>query len=201
MNPAVRQIQDDDLQQLHALLEEATAAIAPAYFLLPVATPDGAAPKAQYRERVYAYQLYHELQFRWPETWRYSLAGEPDKGGHPIFRRTRLARAKPDLIVHVPQSMEHNLAVIEIKALRARGSGQERAEFQKDIRKLIAFRGPVARYTAAFFLVFGNGIHRMPGYIRDLQQQGVNADELNGVTLLHHEQPNRPAVIVSFDGI
>jgi hypothetical protein len=87
------------------------------------------------------------------------------------------------------------LAVIEIKPFRARGSTDEREKFQRDIEKLVAFRRTPARYEAAIFLVFGNGIERAQGYGRDLQQRGTNLD---AVQLWHHPEPNRHATMVSW---
>ena len=182
MNPELAQT-PHDLQQLQRLLAEATAAIAPDYFLLPVANAGDAEPLLRYRERVYAYELYHQLRSNWPDAWPYSLAGEIDKGGHPIVRGGLLDSAKPDLLVHIPGKMDSNLAVIEIKPFRARGSTDERERFQRDIQKLVAFRRPPARYALAIFLVFGNGIERAQGYGRDLQQGGTGIDE---VQLWHH---------------
>jgi hypothetical protein len=68
-----------DLDLLRSLLANATARIAPDYFLLPVADVDGGEPLVQYRERVYAYELYHQLRLTWPDQWPYSLASEIDK--------------------------------------------------------------------------------------------------------------------------
>lgn len=103
-----------DLEQLRNFITDATKDIAQEYFLLPVADREGGEPLVQYRERVYAYELYHQLRRRWPP-WRYSLGGEVDKRRHPIIRDGCLKNVKPDLIVHVPRDMNHNLAVIEIK--------------------------------------------------------------------------------------
>ena len=89
------------------LLVDAPAAIDSAYFLLPVAYVDGGSVE-QYRERVYAYELYHQLRARWPH-WPYSLGGEVDKSDHTIVRGGPLDNAKPDLLVHIPGQMT-NLA-------------------------------------------------------------------------------------------
>ncbi len=62
----------EHLEMMHALLANATATIAAAYFLLAVADAEEAEPHVQYRERVYAYELYQELRLRCPG-WRYSL--------------------------------------------------------------------------------------------------------------------------------
>jgi hypothetical protein len=147
-----------DLERLRDLLAAATADIAPEYFLLPVADADGGEPLVEYRERVYAYELYHQLRQGWPD-WPYSLGGEVDKSGHPIIRAGILDAAKPDLLVHVPREMDRNLAVVEIKPIKPVPSQAEERKVKRDIEKLIAFRQR-ARYAAAFLLVFGEDADR-----------------------------------------
>jgi hypothetical protein len=174
-----------DLEQLRNFITDATKDIAQEYFLLPVADREGGEPLVQYRERVYAYELYHQLRRRWPP-WRYSLGGEVDKRRHPIIRDGCLKNVKPDLIVHVPRDMNHNLAVIEIKALPA-----EEKAVKTDLQKLIAFRNMDGGYAAAFLLVFGESVERVLDYGKRFRQAGINIDL---VQLYHHRRPQEPAV-------
>ncbi len=117
-----------DLAEWNRHFREATSQVARLYFQLPVADAD-----AVYRERVYCYELYHQLRRKW-ENWKYSLTGEVDKYGHPLFRDDKYAQAKPDFLVHVPGSMEDNLVVIEVKSSSSNPSG-----WQSDIAKLAWF--------------------------------------------------------------
>lgn len=50
------------MEEFTQILRQATAAIAPEYFHFPI---DGGDPI--FRERVYCYELYHQLRERWPE--------------------------------------------------------------------------------------------------------------------------------------
>lgn len=86
------------MHELDDILRQATAAIGGEYFLLPI---HGADPVQ--RERVYCYELYHQMRLRWPppEACHYRLNGEIDKGGHPYFRNQR-GKPKPDLLVPSP---------------------------------------------------------------------------------------------------
>ena len=65
------------------LLTEASTAVGRAYFLLPVSHAESGSVE-QYRERVYAYELYHQLRMRWPDRWPYWLGGE-----HTLVRAVR----------------------------------------------------------------------------------------------------------------
>lgn len=75
------------MEQLDEILNHRTAAIDGEYFLLPI---HGADPV--HRERVYCYELYHQMRLRWPAT-HYRLNGEIDKGDHPYLWPWR---SKPD---------------------------------------------------------------------------------------------------------
>ncbi|MBI4184527.1 MAG: hypothetical protein HY521_11065 [Proteobacteria bacterium] len=173
-----------DLHQLHDLIRKATAAITGDYFLPPVAAATGEPPLLIYRERVYAYELYHQLRDRWPR-WPYSLAGEVDKRGHPIVRGPDLDNVKPDLLIHIPGKME-NLAVIEIKPLAAQG---ERIE--DDLKKLIAFRQQ-ANYKAAILLAFGeNEIERVVA-----RAQALRRNDTSLVEIYHHRRAGESAEMV-----
>ena len=132
------------MEQLDDILQQATAAIGREYFLLPI---HGADPV--HRERVYCYELYHQMRLRWPATdyCPYRLNGEIDKGGHPYFENEP-GTPKPDLLVHVPGTGD-NYAVIEVKSSRARARG-----IRKDLGTLCRFSN--LGYRRAIYLIYGN---------------------------------------------
>ena len=60
--------------------------------------------------------MYYQLRLEWPN-WDYSLGGEVDKRKqHPVIHGQDLDNAKPDLLIHVPGTMDSNLVGVEIKA-------------------------------------------------------------------------------------
>lgn len=98
------------------------------------------------RERIFCYELYHYLRTAFDDAgFRYTLAGELDKGGHPIIRGNVI----PDFVVHEPGDMSRNLCVIEVKPLSGQKSG-----FQKDLVTLTRFVRDYSYYRGAL-LVFG----------------------------------------------
>ena len=121
------------------VLAEAAAGLAPGYFLLRV---DGADPV--YRERVYCYELYHQMRRLRPKKCDFVLNGEVDKQQHPYFVDHRYP--KPDFLVHVPGTDE-NYVVIEVKARVAVPD-----DIRKDIATLIQFR---VWYQRAVYLIYG----------------------------------------------
>jgi hypothetical protein len=175
----------EDVEAFRALLSTATGAVGRDYFLLPVADAEGREPIVQYRERVYAYELYHRLRCVWPE-WPYSLGGEVDKQGSPIFRDLELDQTKPDLLVHVPGAMDQNLVVVEIKAA---GPTSQREAIETDLKKLAAFCAK-AEYAAGFLLVFGEQVERIFEHVGWAVERGAS---LQDVELWHHSAPGSVA--------
>jgi hypothetical protein len=83
------------MHELTELLEEATQRVPAMYFQIAL---DGGDPI--YRERVYCYELYHQLRCVWPPDTDFYLNCELDKAAHPILRKLGADFAKPDLLVH-----------------------------------------------------------------------------------------------------
>jgi hypothetical protein len=147
------------MRELSEILQQATAAIGREYFLLP---RDGA--DAVYRERIYCYELYHQMRRRWPDPdlCRCRLNGEIDKGGHPYFRGER-GKPKPDLLVHVPGTGDND-AVIEVKSSRAKAK-----EIRKDLATLARFMR--LGYRRAIYLVYGS-----EAVLRRIERYGADVD-------------------------
>jgi hypothetical protein len=88
--------------------------------------------------------------------------------------------------------MDGNLAVLEIKPLRADAHSGEQEAFQRDLQKLAAFRA--IGYAYAFFLVFGERAERVREYGHVLREAGTKID----VALLHHARTGEPAIAVEW---
>ena len=168
------------MDQFDDVLTAATAALAPGYFRLPV---HGTGPV--FRERVYCYELYHQMRRRWPRKCNFVLNGEVDKQRHPYFLDHR--HPKPDFLVHVPGTGE-NYAVIEVKP-----PGADADEIRNDISKLAQFR---EWYERAIYLHYGLD----PDEARN--RIAVCAEDqalLVGIELWVHPQPGVAAARVDRD--
>ncbi len=139
----MRDFMQQELARFEGLLSSATARIADDYFQLPVADAD-----AVYRERVYCYELYHQLRCLWGD-FPFRIGGEVDKRGHPHFENGPYALAKPDLLVHVPKYMGRNLAIVEVKAC-----DRPTQQFHEDLAKITWFCRH-ADYAGGVFLIYG----------------------------------------------
>lgn len=169
-----------DFKHFISCFEEATANVGQDYILLPIAT----SPLPVYRERVYCYELYHQLRLSAGDNFGYSFGGEVDKTGHPLMRGRDLTNAKPDLLVHKPGDMGGNLVVIEVKPVAAR-----RSAIRKDLRTLTAFRR-VGKYYRAIYLLYGSEVEKLYAFTakaRSLQKEDTdNRIELDAITLYWH---------------
>ena len=156
----------------------ATAIIPRQYFQLPVFGKEDPI----YRERVYCYELYHQLRALLPEDGAlagYLLSGEIDKAGHPLIRQ-----CGPDFVFHHPGRME-NLVVVEVKPINAALEG-----IRKDRETLEYFLSPEVRYQAGIELVYGDNEAALAPF-RDVF---TGADER--FRLLWHRQPRERAVMI-----
>lgn len=169
------------MPELTKFLKLATRAIESDYFNLSI---DGGNPI--YRERVYCYELYHQLRLLWPNGSDFFLHGEVDKAGHPKFKPEGIGRLKPDLIVHQPGRMEGNYAVIEVKSTRAKIRG-----FRKDIETLLLFRS-LAGYIRLIYLIFGDDPRsRLIQRLEVASKQIAGADQIE---VWHHAAPGMSAI-------
>jgi hypothetical protein len=160
------------MEQLTQILRDATAAIGAEYFLLPI---HGAGPV--YRERVYCYELYHQMRLRWPADCIYRLNGEVDKIRHPYFQDG--AAPKPDLLVHQP-GHANNYAIIEVKSCPATAYG-----IRKDVHILSVFRNECG-YQRAIYLMYAAGPH---GILARVQELAAGVEHLAPIELWLHAAP------------
>jgi hypothetical protein len=166
-------------------IRAACGTITAEYFQLPIAAGD-----AVYRERVYCYELYHCLRQDWGH-FPFSLGGEIDKSGHPLFRGGPYALAKPDFLAHQPGSMDANLACVEVKS-----SMQAIAALVADLRKLGWFRDE-ARYFGGILLIFGENQIAIKDLGLEIRAAAEAANlDLANIVLLHHTAAGTEALIL-----
>ena len=136
---------ESDFQHFHGCLSRACTLVSDKYFEIDVA----GAENRIFRERVYCYELYHQLRINLGEDFPYQLVGELNKTNHPVLMGCIGGRI-PDFLVHFPGQMDRNLVVMEVKPISERPYRIER-----DIYKLKLFLDE-GRYYKAISLVYGN---------------------------------------------
>jgi hypothetical protein len=173
---------------IHNLLEFSTKNITINYFQLPIYGKEDPI----YRERVYCYELYHQLRTYFPENTDYGLFGEIDKSGHPVIRNNNLDLTKPDFLIHNPGRWDDNLVIIEVKPINAANEG-----IKKDLITLTAFRRH-ANYQKAIYLFYGDGdIVPKLTKVHDFQTSDENNEiDLNLIEFWWHKEVGEKAIKV-----
>lgn len=177
-----------DFNYFMECLVKAATRIDSHYFQLHIAGSE----RPIFRERVYCYELYHQLRVVLGNDFPYKLDGEVDKDGHPIIRPA-LGAKKPDLIVHVPRQMNQNLVVIEVKPINAK-----RSDIKGDIAALKKFLDK-AEYYRAIMLIYGNADNELPKRFQ------IEVDDLprkyeQRLLFLWHREPGESPIVVQRSG-
>ncbi|MCY0899401.1 MAG: hypothetical protein OWU33_10790 [Firmicutes bacterium] len=140
-------------------LKQASSQIGEVYFHPKVAVPGKSPYRLRlWRERVYCYELYHQLRVSLAAKEitsgmaPYFIFGEMDKAGHPALKGTRFA-PKPDFIFHHPgkSGSSNNVAVVEVKTILA---SDNRRVLCKSLETLCKTQ-KMLDYQLALIYVFG----------------------------------------------
>lgn len=159
----------EGMPEFTAIFETALSRINKEYFQIQI---DGGDPV--YRERVYCYELYHQLRCLWPPGSPYRLNGELDKTSHKKLQNLGMRREKPDLLVHQPGNMTGNYAVIEVKTELATPGA-----IKSDLVKLSKFISNIG-YQRAIYLIYGYESEKLIESVEDVARtvQGLQTIEL-----------------------
>ncbi len=171
--------------QLSQTLRLATSKIARDYFQLSI---DGGSPI--YRERVYCYELYHQMRVLWDESSDFILNGEVDKSAHPILKGLEADHVKPDFLVHTPGDMNGNHAIIEVKHQKAPLNG-----IRKDLESLALLRER-ANYERAIYLVYGYDLD-VAEWVEKVSRASSTFEKLPLIELWFHSDALEPAFKVT----
>lgn len=153
------------------ILQESTSRISEDYF-----RPSSLDLNRRLRERVYCYELYHQLRLE--QTGAFILQGEFGKAGHPYA--LNVGPVFPDFILHRPGT-NNNALVMEVKHT----ANLRREKITRDLDKLASFAN---FYRICVFLAFGEEI----GGTRASVFAHPFAHDQH-FQLWHHRQPLTPA--------
>ena len=149
------------------ILKRATREIPEEYFKLPIYGGNNA---DIYRERVYCYELYHQLRNIWPTDKQYRLCGEIDKRAHPTFSE---ATETPDFLIHRPGYID-NYAIIEVKPSNFRPE-----KLKKDFKTIYKFmNSPNSNYSRGICLIYGNNNQVVEKIERAVQSSQLDLTQL-----------------------
>lgn len=166
----------DDLRIVYHSILLATSRISSSFFEV-VRQRNETEVESVYRERVYCYELYHQLRQLLPDHFPYVIHGELDKRGQHFVNSLLNGDYAPDLLVHRPGRMQ-NLVIMEVKPAACSPS-----EADHDIEKMAGFISNV-HYQMGILLFFG------PNPVRQKCRQE------DGIVYLHHKKAMTPALRV-----
>lgn len=168
-------LRKEDFALFNSAMERAALAVDQLYFLVPRVNSESV-----YRERVYCYELYHQLRIELKKlkfSNAYSLNGELDKAG-----TNGLGDKKPDFVFHQLGDDHHNLLTMEVKS-----SLNKIADFRKDIEKLQFFQKN-KDYFGGVMLIYGDvGVH--------IQQEILGTLTNNILCYIHRASGTKPEKI------
>lgn len=135
------------VDQLIECIQRAICEIDQAYFHLQTTYE----PSGIVRERVFCYELYHQLRLQLGDENPVKLNGEIDKRGHLDFALED--RVNPDFVFHIPGTHEGNTIVCEVK-------GKITVGILKDFRTLSTLISKY-RYQVGVFILYNHTIDEL----------------------------------------
>ncbi len=158
------------------LIKTAINSIQPGYYKLETTYE----PSGIVRERVFCYELYHQIRLRMGKNINLTLNGEIDKRGHIDFAEED--RKNPDFIFHIPGQHEGNTIIVEIK-------GKIVEEITKDFETLLTFIKKYF-YKMGIFILYN---HSMEDFIEAFGTRLIHYcsdQDASRVTILCKKSPD-----------
>ncbi len=156
---------------IHIIAEAAGQITAPYLRLVTTYEPTGIV-----RERVFCYELYHQIRILLGKDNKITLNGEIDKRGHVDFANGD--KRNPDFVFHIPGTHLGNTVVMEIK-------GKMVDEIMKDFETLLIFTNKY-QYQSGVFLLYNHSIKELTEQFSDKLKKMTadnNADKIYVITL------------------
>lgn len=167
------------IRQYIDLMKKALLQIGPDYFnLITTYEPSGIV-----RERVFCYELYHQLRKSMPPDLDLTLNGEIDKRGHMDFAQED--QRNPDFVFHIPGTHEGNTLVIEIK-----GKLNPRDDIQKDFDTISTFVERY-RYKAGVFILYNHSLREFKQSADQILRKFKNRPSADSIYILAVQHPKR----------
>ncbi len=134
-------------------------------------------PSGIVRERVFCYELYHQLRLVLGDNHKLTLNGEIDKRGHRDFREEDMKN--PDFVFHIPGQHEGNTVIFEVKG------NLDTDGIIKDFETMTTFVSNY-KYKAGVFLLYNHTLSELLHRLGDKFNEFINskiADKLFVITL------------------
>ncbi len=134
-------------------------------------------PSGIVRERVFCYELYHQLRCVLGDNHKLTLNGEIDKRGHQDFKEQD--RKNPDFVFHIPGQHKGNTIIFEVKG------NLDFDSILKDFETMTTFVSSY-QYQAGVFLLYNYTLKDFKNGLGNKFDKFINseiADQLFVITL------------------
>jgi hypothetical protein len=162
------------VEEYRDLIKSALMRIGTSYYKIPTTYE----PLGIVRERIFCYELYHQIRLMMGPNPMISLHGEMDKRGHIDFDRRDWGM--PDFVFHIPGKHTANTLVIEVKGRLDKPKG-----IMKDFVRILTFINRY-QYNAGIFILYNHSFQEMIARIgQKLKefQSNPNADSVYILTI------------------
>lgn len=135
------------------------------------------------RERVFCYELYHQMRSSWCDNTSIKIHGEIDKSGHRSFNREH--RKNPDFVFHIPGEFDNNRVIVEVKGLLDSNG------IRKDIETLTTFIERY-RYRKGVYLIFNYSLNEMRNELLRNRMLNIPPKILENIIIICKKRADMP---------
>lgn len=139
-------------------------------------------PSGIVRERVFCYELYHQIRSQMKDHHKLFLHGEIDKSGHKDFEHQDWRN--PDFVFHIPGTHEYNTIVIEVKGKLS----NYKSEIEGDFQNLLTFICKYA-YALGIFILYNHSFTELMDSLGSRIGELSTVPEANSVFILCVKTP------------
>lgn len=135
------------------------------------------------RERIFCYELYHQMRCSWCDNALIKIHGEIDKRGHSSFDQEH--QKNPDFVFHIPGEFDNNRVIVEVKGnLSTNG-------IRKDIETLTTF---IERYgyRKGVYLIFNYSLSEMRNELLRTRMLNTLPKTLENIIIICKKRADMP---------
>jgi len=184
---------DETITEFMAALDKAASRISGSYF-----RPERVGAKSEtsrpWRERVYCYELYHQMRLILGNDRPLQFAGETDKSGHPNYYMGD--NKAPDFIFHKPGSHGQNLVVIEVKTI---SQAKRTTKLNDALDSLATFSAGCWRYQRAILYIIGTQRSNDEDRLRCgvMKWRSNSSSSISDLCVLWHQNVGQPPISIA----
>ncbi len=147
-------------------------------------------PSGIVRERVFCYELYHQLRLILDDSNKLTLNGEIDKRGHKDFKAKD--RKNPDFVFHIPGQHFGNTIIFEVKGTL------DKKGIIKDFETIITFISTY-QYQAGVFLLYNNSLKSLMHVLGKKFDKFINSEYAKQIFIITLPNAHNIETVMTID--